>query len=400
MFRGYTDVRWRLAIIFQVFDWHDSVCSASLNVAGVPTLTAEDRSYCRAHCQLECAFDLGAENEELPWTPPELPPPEITEVQQSQLPPRLPEHKKIAVMVVGIRERLYPLQGLKHVVAPAVRAGYIVDYYAVLMLKPSDKGTFRTYWYNPVPNPEFMNLTADEIQAYLVTEAKRYGARRVGVYTVQDAIALEELPHFVVRGRRYLTTDRYPTITFWLALLRHKKVELLWNWTLGSKASRAHGEDYSFVVFTRSDAHWVDDFHMQRFTDPWRIYSRTFGALCGLQDEESAHLCSDQTIVLGGRVAHHLMTPYSSFYKIRNPYLNDAWCSEDYLMRLAKIKGVRWDCTPKDWFPFFLVLHTATKDGPVKCLRGCSRRDIVRPQSICVRPQLVKLPMCEDVGIK
>lgn len=321
-------------------------------------------------------------------------------------PPAAPGEKKkhILVFVVGVLERLYPLPTLRHVVAPAVRAGYVVDYYAILSLKVSGAGSFRTYWYRPTGNPEFALYTAEDLEEYLTRWARFYGARRVGIYLLPNNTETDVLPqHFFtdrLLGQRHgINDDGVFEISsyFWLFLRRLKKVEMLWNWTVAHRMYT----DYDHVVWTRSDAYWVDDLHMANFPDPGTVYSRHFGTLCRARTEAATKLMSDQSIVLGARVAGQILTAYSTYYLNKDKRLNGAQGSEGWMDLLAKLKGVRWEIVRQGWMPFFLALHMKLPDRePFLCFRGLSSQDMAHPNTDCIHPSKVPHPFCDDNEIQ
>merc|ERR1712096_175588 len=79
--------------------------------------------------------------------------------------------KRIAVLVVGLKSRFYPLPTLKHVVAPAAADGYDVDYFAMLSSTSShlvNHTDWEAYWYRPVPHPRIANLSFSGLESYLI----------------------------------------------------------------------------------------------------------------------------------------------------------------------------------------------------------------------------------------
>jgi len=217
---------------------------------------------------------------------------------------RRPGYRRLLVLVAGVTERFYPIPTLRYVVAPAVRAGYTVDYYAVLSMDATGGQAFRAYWYAPVGNPEFANYTAQDLETYIIRRAWFYGASRAGVMLLPNEVELDVLPSHVFANQRLLVAEKNgirestgkfdASDTFWLFLMKMKKVELLWNWTVGNRMDRS----YDHVVWTRSDAYWVDDLKMEHFPDHARVYSRPWGNLCSKPFGERA--INDQTFVLGG----------------------------------------------------------------------------------------------------
>lgn len=324
----------------------------------------------------------------------------MTEVCQEELqtvctmrPSTAPKSKRLAVLVAGLTERFYPISTLRHVVRPAARAGYEVDYYA-LLTGSFPEGGFSAYWYKPVRNPWIANLSKADLETFMVREGRRYGARRVAVFH-QPNVALDEIP-------------KDPS---WPRLFRHKKrdherlirnllwlqaLETVYNW---SAASEIRGS-YNHIILVRNDLHWVDDLHMVHFSDPWTVYSRNVGALC--QRSENPMHPDDRALVLGGHVAGTILRAYTAYFHDLSPELDPASSNEDFLITLAGLRDVKWQLVRKDWFPFFAALHMTQADWPEarKCLRGISRYTLEHPTSECVHPSQVILPFCEDFPLQ
>jgi len=337
----------------------------------------EAKKYCRVETRLECGFG-----------DPTLPPPE-------------PKKKRLLVFVVGVKERLYPIPAMRHIIAPAVRAGYEVDYYALFSTHVAGASSWRTYWYRPTANPRFANMTDKGLEEYLVRHARFYGAKNVGIHLMPDNVQEDVLPQHVFTGQRFLGENSgigedgkfTSSGTFWLFLKRLKKVETLWNWTIAHRMI----SDYDHVVWTRSDAYWVDDLDMSHFPDPWTVYSRCFGALC---QKEIPNVVNDQSIVMGAHVASDILTAYSSFYTNSDPRLDKVGSSESFMQALARVRGVKWEIVRKDWFPFFLALHMSPSAAgePVLCFRGVPRKLLMNPMGNCVHPAKVDAvaALCDD----
>lgn len=334
--------------------------------------------YCRVTTQVECGFGADA--------------------------PPSPGKKRILILVAGVKERLYPISAMRHIILPAVRAGFEVDYYAILSTQVEGAKSWRTYWYRPVANPLFANVSDAALERYLTQRARFYGARRVGIFLLPKDVDIDPLPEMIFRNKRYLgesfgigdQSGKFESSgTFWLLLKRLKKVEMLWNWTAGHRMSN----EYDHVVWTRSDTYWVDDLDMTHFPDKWTVYSRAFGALCV---KGAPGVINDQTIVLGANVAGDILTAYSAFYTNEDAGLNRAGCFEGFLMALAAGKGITWKIVRKDWFPFFLALHMSPAQGqePVLCFRGLPRKCVLEPESECVHPSKVSAALCDDFQLQ
>jgi len=319
--------------------------------------------------------------------------------------------------MVGVKERFYPMPTLQHVVAPAVRAGHKVDFFALISLQHQGKDNFRQHWYKPVPNPEYMNFTASQLEEYLVRHARYHGASRVGIFSLQNNVDVDPLPQHIFTNKRYVgerhglqeENDNIFTTstTFWLFLRRLKKTEMLWNWTMASPMDQR----YDHVVLVQSDVYWVRDLDIANFPERHVVYSRHFGALCRghfwndtdtLSDPKKSRHVGDNALVFGGEIAGQMMTQYSAFFRIRkSPLLDAATSSEDFTYRVARLRRVRWEIAPKDQLAYFKALHMQQpKRKAFLCFRGITSQDIAKPTSECVEPRLIHFPLCDEFELQ
>eukprot|EP00747_Dinoflagellata_sp_TGD_P051924 gnl/TRDRNA2_/TRDRNA2_147620_c0_seq2.p1 gnl/TRDRNA2_/TRDRNA2_147620_c0~~gnl/TRDRNA2_/TRDRNA2_147620_c0_seq2.p1 ORF type:complete len:211 (+),score=17.56 gnl/TRDRNA2_/TRDRNA2_147620_c0_seq2:88-720(+) len=104
------------------------------------------------------------------------------------------EPKQFAIFVMGLLDRYYPFSTLKHVVKPAVQAGLIVDYHAMVSQLPMKEGAFGAYWYGPVPNPWVQNKSMEEIRHIVARHAVAHGARRVVFHLTHIREGIDPLP--------------------------------------------------------------------------------------------------------------------------------------------------------------------------------------------------------------
>jgi len=316
--------------------------------------------------------------------------------------PSLFVRPRVAILVVGVLERLYPNPLFRHVVAPAASAGYDVDLYMVLSMQ-TGATSFRTFWYQPTANPQFLNYSKEDLELYLTRRARYFGARRVGIYTVSHHVQVDELPTHVMLNERFLGERSYvdidtriftSSLTLWLALKRWKQIELLWNWTVASVG----GEFYKHVVLTRSDAYWLDDLNLANFPSETTIYSRAFGTLCNVFDPR---VVNDQAIIMGGKVAHVIMRTYSAFYHVRDPRLDSADSSESFMMNVAAVNRIKWTIVRQDWMPLMLALHVknnATPE-PLMCFRQVTRKHLLEPNAECIHPSKIQRPLCDELEL-
>lgn len=302
-----------------------------------------------------------------------------------------PRAKRIAVMVVGVRQRYYPLTTLRHVVAPAAKQGYDVDYLAMLSWSPplQQRQVWSKTYLRPSRNPMFANSTKLAMQDYLVRRARRYGARQVQVHLMDPGVSWDPLP---ANLSRLLGRDTRTHPAFLNYLLRLKKVEMLWN---RSRAALDPGEAYTHVILVRDDVHWVDDINLADFPDPGTVYSQPLGFLC-----QRPHLPShpsEHVFVMGALAAERLLRPYTEFYDNPSPALDTVDSTEQFWYVLAALLGVKWQFVKRNRLPYFLSQHMLVGNETVFCIRGTSRAELARPTASCVHPSLVRHVACDDL---
>eukprot|EP00929_Paragymnodinium_shiwhaense_P091054 TRINITY_DN51101_c0_g1_i1.p1 TRINITY_DN51101_c0_g1~~TRINITY_DN51101_c0_g1_i1.p1 ORF type:complete len:596 (+),score=97.79 TRINITY_DN51101_c0_g1_i1:84-1871(+) len=308
-----------------------------------------------------------------------------------------PSGKKLAVLVVGIRERFYPESTLQRVVAPAAAAGYEVDYWALLGWRPHPRARSKSRWsvgsLKTVANPMFANASKEDLLDYVVRRAKKAGAQRATLKMLDPDTDWDPLD---ADWKRYFGRQSRGHTSFYNALVRLKKVEMLWNMTRDISLEQA-SEPYSHVLLTRDDIFWVDDLRLEFFPDPWAIYSQAMGYLCAKYPADT-ELPGDHAIVLGGRAAESYLNVYTEFYNNPNAALTSVASVEDFLYQLASLKGLHWRIVRRDWLPHFLAMHQPTPERPegppVFCLRGLKRRRLHDPTDECVHPSKVRYPEC------
>lgn len=306
----------------------------------------------------------------------------------------IPSRKRAAILVVGVKDRFYPLPGLKHVVAPAVRAGYQVDYF-VLLISNLARSAFSKDWLRPIPvaNPSVANLTGRSLQDYVAKYAKHFGAHRAHVYLLESDVRADPFPE---HWSRWFGRSSGASTMFFNELMRLKKIEMLWNYTAQSQAD---GE-YSRVLVTRDDAFWIDDVHLDHFSDPWTVYSTDFAGLCCKPATTPDLLVpSDRVFVMHGRVAARFLALYTEYYRNPSPALDEVNSVEHFQLTLARSMGFRWEIVRQDWFPFFLAMHTKGRHParpPSLCLRQATTRILSHPTGPCIHPMRVRHPFCDQ----
>eukprot|EP00927_Polykrikos_kofoidii_P020558 TRINITY_DN19775_c0_g1_i2.p1 TRINITY_DN19775_c0_g1~~TRINITY_DN19775_c0_g1_i2.p1 ORF type:complete len:718 (-),score=91.79 TRINITY_DN19775_c0_g1_i2:37-2190(-) len=320
-----------------------------------------------------------------------------------------PVSKRLAVLIVGVRERFYPLPTLRHVVLPAFEAGYHVDYFCLLSWRPAhgQRSVFSQSALRGRSNPAFANVTKEALQDYVIRHARHHGARNVHFLLLEPDLTLDPLGPTWSRifGRRMRSS-----LAFENSVLRFKKVEMLWNMTLDLIDGNANEEPYSHVLLTRDDVYWVDDVHLSLFSDPQAIYSATHDGPCK-PEPGTAYRANDRAILMGGVAAMRFLNWYSDFYKTQSRQLDKATSVEEFLQLLAALKGLRWNFVPTSWLPSLLALHTVTRElsndtsgNEVKqtnrieplhfCIRGLGGNALGSPDNGCIHPALIRHPIC------
>mmetsp|Transcript_53687 Transcript_53687/g.156484 ORF Transcript_53687/g.156484 Transcript_53687/m.156484 type:complete len:365 (-) Transcript_53687:22-1116(-) len=295
----------------------------------------------------------------------------------------------VAVLVGGVIGRFYPEPTLKHVVRPLVKAGCAVDYY-VMLSGPLDEGGFSAYWYRAVSNPRFGNMTWHAFEDYLLGRASRAGVRRAALYHHTD-VALDSFPQNS-SWRRHFRKGKKKSLTFIRNVLYLQGLEVMWNWTKSFKEHHL----YTQVVVVRGDTYWLDDLPISMFDAHDTAYSRSLGVLCteGVGKDDWP---DDRVFVFGRDVADQILTAYTAFLHDQSPLLQGARFNEDFISRLAKLRGVRWRFVPRDLMPYFWAVHMQLPDRePFLCLRGTTRERLLNPRGRCIHPSRVQLPFCED----
>lgn len=274
--------------------------------------------------------------------------------------------KRVAVLVVGLRDRFFPFPSLHHVVQPAVHAGFEVDYYAMLGLTAPN---FHSYWYSPVPNPETVNLTNAELRQLLIEQGRKHGARRVAVI-LQPQDALIKYPPDDPLWQRWLGRGGRHDVGFQNFLRSRKQLEMLWAWIT---AKPTESGEYSHVLSLVDDLYWFHDLDLSNFHDPGVVYStRLDSSLCHPGKKSNKEMLG---VVLGGKVAGKYLSAYSEYYNNPDPTLDEATGTENYMELLTTFHGIPWEIVPNDQIPFFRGMYTMREgwDEPLLCMREPDR---------------------------
>jgi len=318
--------------------------------------------------------------------------PEPAPAAQAGLSPPATRRPRVAVLAVGVRMRFYPATTLRHVVGAATRQGYDVDYFAMLNWNRARHQSKKIWSKGELGdgrgNPLWANVTKLAMQDHVARLARRHGARRVQLHLVEPAVTAEvplETTRLLGRENR-----QHPALVNYL--LKLKKVEMLWNRTLGANDGVS---PYSHVVLVRDDVHWLDDIRLADFPDPHAVYSMPLGFLCDrphLRDHPAEHV-----FVIGGAVADRLLRAYREYFENPSPELNSVDSTEQYWQVLAWLLGIRWELVLRNRLPYLLSMHRNVGNSTVFCIRGISQATLRRPTASCVHPSLIRHPTCADL---
>ncbi|CAE8714241.1 unnamed protein product [Polarella glacialis] len=339
---------------------------------------------------------------------------------------------RLAVLVTGLRERFYPLSTLRHVVRPAVRAGYQVDYHAML---DWERAVMQNQWGQVVHwkqgkaveqvnswgqakelskrtmgNPAFANASKEEFLDYVSRHARHYGVSKVRVRLMHPALAEDSLE--AVDQRYFGEGSRYHP-NFRKSRLRYKNVELLWNLT--REFLRDEGgsmAEYSHVLWVRDDVHFVGDVHLRLFPEPWTVYSTPMAFPCARQEHQLGDV-SDRVLLVGGRAADSFLRLHSIHRDLPSVDLDNARHPENFLYAVAKVLGLPWEVVAQDWLPSYISVHyraagptteainnnnnLSGSAGPPTaafCLRGLNRHLLMEPRGPCIHPAKVPYDSC------
>lgn len=301
--------------------------------------------------------------------------------------------RPLAVLVPGQLSRHYPRSIFRHVVAPAVRDGFDVDYFTVLTTGADAAG--RRPWKShnvlpfAVPNPEIADLSAPVIQQLLAELAAASGARSLVLALAQQDMPVDEKlddPAWVRWMGRARGDEQHLR-----RLRRFRQIESLWNLTL-----TLHGGNvYDRVVLLSEDVYWLGDLRAAQFSGRRTVHARRHGGLC-MESFRAPGAIDDRFFIMDGRAAEAFLRPYSAFFHHQSEALDGAANVEEFFERLTLSQGLRLQVLPKSTVPYAVALHLDYSKWAVPrfCLRyfGSS----TEPAIDCIDRSRVPEDICED----
>mmetsp|Transcript_31875 Transcript_31875/g.58756 ORF Transcript_31875/g.58756 Transcript_31875/m.58756 type:complete len:215 (-) Transcript_31875:9-653(-) len=177
--------------------------------------------------------------------------------------------RRFAVLVSGVADRFILEPTLQHVVAPAAKLGWCVDYFLQLTRKWNkqwfDKKALK--WTQPVPSP-YASMPTEQFSEVVRTQALLYGARHISFRLLDDPPAIDALTPDgnILRGIRYANYPLQSELGR-NQLRRLKQVEMLWNHTV----AHASGSIYDWVLLSRDDVYWARDVDFEWFVQDRNI---------------------------------------------------------------------------------------------------------------------------------
>jgi hypothetical protein len=229
---------------------------------------------------------------------------------------------------------------LHHVVAPARKAGFEVDYFADLVSNWNGLS-----YHDREGDPAIRNRSDSEIKNFVEKQALLLGASHAQVsLSPRDEI------------------DQLPDDPAWLG--RYKSIERLW----ADAKQHAGTYRYTSVVVLRDDSFWTADI------DTTLLHASSMAEIayslnCG---QRFGH--NDKALVVGGKVADDVLSMYTAWYQDQNPLLHHAYNAEGFIKKVAEIRYVPWAEVGSDRLPAVVASHIKVPDAlqPVLCI---SRQD-------------------------
>ena len=242
---------------------------------------------------------------------------------------RGPRHPRgrVAVLVTGIKDRFYPRSVFRHVVAPVTRAGYRVDYFALLdwaktpmvdqVMAEGDVGIFnpvksqnsRDFDSRSVPNPQVANASMRQVLGLVSRYGRKYGASSLFLRFMPTGLR-EDPPR--VGCNRYLGQGGADILNYRRTRLTYKNIQLLWNIVQEHLVREGLNSRYTHVLWQREDLHWVADLDLSPFADPQSVYGCAMGNRCEPNTTGTAQdgNVADKTLLVGGEAAQSFFRLY------------------------------------------------------------------------------------------
>ena len=319
---------------------------------------------------------------------------------------------RLAVLVTGIKDRYYPRSAFKHVVVPAAREGYEVDYFALLDWQPSvatNRITGEAIGaFNPmhadnkrenrsVSSPQFANASVRQGLSLVTRLARASGA---SFLYLQFGGVQEDPP---LHGcNRYLGRGSAEVMDYRRTRFAYKTVEFLWNLTL-ERSKREGVTAYTHVLWQREDAHWVDDLRLELFRNPWAVSGISVYGVCNaVPNFPTESYISDKVFLVGGVAAMSFFKLYD-LVNCGNPSheLSQVERPEQFIVKATQALGLEFHELPWNSLPVIIGRHMKIYGyadiAVVFCLKF-SRSCLFRPSGSRVAASIVPYRGCEEVS--
>jgi len=235
---------------------------------------------------------------------------------------------KLAVLIVGLADRLVLAPKIPTVIQPSVAKGWDVDLYVSVV----GKGNGSTAAWHPIDNNE-----SAEIAEHLETEDAIKALASSGGWTVRlcelNTESLE-VASSIPRNMPSRLQSYLPNVTEVgkNILRRFKAIELVMHHL--QDMERAYGFSYDFVLVTKDDEHWLGSLNISTFFADSNHSRRVFTKEClqwwGV---------NDKTLLFGRQAAEAVLPRLYSDFWMDDPALNTV-NTETFWAALFKIRGV------------------------------------------------------------
>mmetsp|Transcript_145507 Transcript_145507/g.466316 ORF Transcript_145507/g.466316 Transcript_145507/m.466316 type:complete len:468 (+) Transcript_145507:28-1431(+) len=241
------------------------------------------------------------------------------------------QQRSIAIVIVGLRERLLFNKTLEHVIRRSVEEGFVVHVYMALV----DKGNgahWRPERKRGIEDPMFSNLSHSAFQQRLSQWVRQAGGCLMCVLNYPGSEPVEPLPTGGdMDGRLTQYLPRSSKIGRNVLRTLGSR-ETLWNVTLENE--KQLGRNYTLAMWTRPDSYWFGN-----ITSPADLLSKNHSSTTvWTQDCKSAAGLNDKSAILGRQAAGIMFKAYSRFYNTKSitRYFRGRMANaERYLMAVA-----------------------------------------------------------------
>lgn len=234
---------------------------------------------------------------------------------------------KLAVLTVGLADRLLLASKIHALLEPTVAKGWDVDLYVSMV----GKGRNNASTFTPVKN----NVSAQEAEHLETVDAIKASAS-TGGWTLRFCELNSDVLEVDSSIRSNITRIRlFPPASSEVGkniLRRYKATELLMHQL--QDVEKAHGFSYDFVLLTKDDDHWLGHLDISTFVavsdQPKHVFSKNCQQWGGV---------NDKTLLFSRQAAEAVLPRLYSDFWMDEPTLNTA-NSEQFLDELLKIRGV------------------------------------------------------------